>query len=136
MFGHSFVQVITFSNVKRIVFQALKNIDKKNIHAESEGFEPSIPFRVYTLSRRAPSTTRTTLQFSFSSHNTFSRKHSGLLQPLGQLSNISYSLKRSANLQHHSNTFSICILRDPLIRICAFLGSSFFSQSLACKAFS
>ena len=32
--------------------------------AESEGFEPSIPFRVYTLSRRAPSTTRTTLHFN------------------------------------------------------------------------
>ncbi len=31
--------------------------------AESEGFEPSIRFPVYTLSRRAPSTTRTTLQF-------------------------------------------------------------------------
>ena len=30
--------------------------------AESEGFEPSIRFPVYTLSRRAPSTTRTTLQ--------------------------------------------------------------------------
>ena len=29
--------------------------------AETEGFEPSIPFRVYTLSRRAPSTTRTSL---------------------------------------------------------------------------
>jgi hypothetical protein len=31
--------------------------------AESEGFEPSIPFRVYTLSKRAPSATRTTLHF-------------------------------------------------------------------------
>ena len=30
--------------------------------AESEGFEPSIRFPVYTLSRRAPSTARTTLQ--------------------------------------------------------------------------
>ena len=30
--------------------------------AETEGFEPSIPFRIYTLSRRAPSTTRTNLQ--------------------------------------------------------------------------
>ena len=29
--------------------------------AETEGFEPSIPFRAYTLSRRAPSTTRTSL---------------------------------------------------------------------------
>ena len=35
---------------------------RKVKNAESEGFEPSIPFRVYTLSRRAPSTTRTTLQ--------------------------------------------------------------------------
>ena len=32
------------------------------LSAESEGFEPSIPFQVYTLSRRAPSTTRTTLR--------------------------------------------------------------------------
>ena len=30
--------------------------------AETEGFEPSIQFPVYTLSRRAPSTTRTSLQ--------------------------------------------------------------------------
>jgi hypothetical protein len=30
--------------------------------AERAGFEPAIPFRVYTLSRRAPSTTRTPLQ--------------------------------------------------------------------------
>ena len=29
--------------------------------AERKGFEPLIPFRVYTLSRRAPSTTRTPL---------------------------------------------------------------------------
>jgi hypothetical protein len=29
--------------------------------AERAGFEPAIPFRVYTLSRRAPSTTRTPL---------------------------------------------------------------------------
>ncbi len=31
--------------------------------AESKRFELLIPFRVYTLSRRAPSTTRTTLLF-------------------------------------------------------------------------
>ena len=30
--------------------------------AEREGFEPSVPFRIHTLSRRAPSTTRTSLQ--------------------------------------------------------------------------
>ncbi len=30
--------------------------------AESEGFEPSVQFPAHTLSRRAPSTTRTTLQ--------------------------------------------------------------------------
>ena len=35
-----------------------------NIIAESEGFEPSIPLQIYTLSRRAPSTTRTTLLVS------------------------------------------------------------------------
>ena len=32
-------------------------------NAESEGFEPSIQFPIYTLSKRAPSATRTTLQF-------------------------------------------------------------------------
>jgi hypothetical protein len=32
--------------------------------AERAGFEPAIPFRVYTLSRRAPSTTRTPLQYN------------------------------------------------------------------------
>jgi hypothetical protein len=31
--------------------------------AEREGFEPSIEFPLYTLSRRAPSTTRPSLQF-------------------------------------------------------------------------
>ena len=31
------------------------------LFAERKGFEPLIPFRVYTLSRRAPSTTRTPL---------------------------------------------------------------------------
>src|SRR5690349_15008685 len=34
-------------------------------NAERAGFEPAIPFRVYTLSRRAPSATRTPLQFNF-----------------------------------------------------------------------
>ena len=33
------------------------------LFAERAGFEPAIPFRVYTLSRRAPSTTRTPLQY-------------------------------------------------------------------------
>jgi hypothetical protein len=32
-----------------------------DLSAERAGFEPAIPFRVYTLSRRAPSTTRTPL---------------------------------------------------------------------------
>ena len=32
--------------------------------AESEGFEPSIQFPIYTLSKRAPSATRTTLLFN------------------------------------------------------------------------
>ena len=30
--------------------------------AERVGFEPTVPFRVHTLSKRAPSTTRTSLQ--------------------------------------------------------------------------
>jgi hypothetical protein len=40
-----------------------KSFIKKNFYAESKRFELLIPFRVYTLSRRAPSTTRTTLLF-------------------------------------------------------------------------
>ena len=36
------------------------------VKAETEGFEPSIQFPVYTLSRRAPSTTRTSLLILFS----------------------------------------------------------------------
>jgi hypothetical protein len=38
------------------------------VTAERAGFEPAIPFRVYTLSRRAPSTTRTPLQIKISRH--------------------------------------------------------------------
>ena len=68
---------------------------KKRLSAESEGFEPSIPFRVYTLSRRAPSTTRTTLHYflSFETIDTLSvftispGLWSGLLQrpiPIGR----------------------------------------------------
>lgn len=37
--------------------------DDLSLLAETEGFEPSIQFPIYTLSRRAPSTTRTSLQF-------------------------------------------------------------------------
>ena len=40
--------------------------------AEEEGFEPSIRLHVYTLSRRAPSTTRTPLRIT---HNFNSVKH-------------------------------------------------------------
>lgn len=36
--------------------------------AEREGFEPSVPFRIHTLSRRAPSTTRTSLQVLSTEH--------------------------------------------------------------------
>ena len=38
-----------------------KTTDLRELLAEREGFEPSIRFHVYTLSRRAPSTTRTPL---------------------------------------------------------------------------
>src|SRR5687767_11328454 len=58
----------------------LKELVKKNsrhkacyFFAETEGFEPSIRFPVYTLSRRAPSTTRTSLQFLKGCKNTISR---------------------------------------------------------------
>ena len=39
------------------------------VSAERAGFEPAIPFRVYTLSRRAPSTTRTPLLIKISQRN-------------------------------------------------------------------
>ena len=42
----------------------LLDINKvKKLEAETKGFEPLIPLQVYTLSRRAPSTTRTSLHF-------------------------------------------------------------------------
>src|SRR5579859_4070303 len=42
----------------------IKFVDSKVvIMAEREGFEPSIEFPLYTLSKRAPSTTRPSLQF-------------------------------------------------------------------------
>ena len=40
--------------------------------AERKGFEPSIRFHVYTLSRRAPSTTRTPLCILKDCKNSFS----------------------------------------------------------------
>ena len=43
---------------------------KRIYHAETKGFEPLIPLRVYTLSRRAPSTTRTSLHFFLGGENT------------------------------------------------------------------
>jgi hypothetical protein len=49
-----------------IVFASLLNpsgkINKINKVAEREGFEPPIPVKVYTLSRRAPSATRPSLR--------------------------------------------------------------------------
>ena len=45
-----------------MILQAFIHLDK--LSAESKRFELLIQFPVYTLSRRAPSTTRTTLQFA------------------------------------------------------------------------
>ena len=49
--------------IKIKILQALKDVDKEFFffHAETKGFEPLIEFPLYTLSRRAPSTTRTPL---------------------------------------------------------------------------
>jgi hypothetical protein len=41
--------------------------------AEREGFEPPIPVKVYTLSRRAPSATRPSLR-SVNSHHHFTKE--------------------------------------------------------------
>ena len=37
-------------------------LENKDCMAEREGFEPSIAFRLYTLSKRAPSATRPSLR--------------------------------------------------------------------------
>jgi hypothetical protein len=37
--------------------------------AERQGFEPWIPFRVYTLSKRAPSATQPSLRSGYAPHN-------------------------------------------------------------------
>ncbi len=62
MFAHPPIQIMTLANIKRSIFLALQNINKIHL-AETKGFEPLIQFPVYTLSRRAPSTTRTSLPF-------------------------------------------------------------------------
>src|SRR6187399_2324543 len=46
------------------------------LFAERAGFEPAIPFRVYTLSRRAPSTTRTPLRLKHPYSKPSGLKHS------------------------------------------------------------
>ena len=78
--------------------------------AESEGFEPSKQFPIYTLSKRAPSATRTTLQFCG-----------------WQM----YMLRSS--IRNQSKIFSICMLLEPLIRICAFEIELVLNHSLAVK---
>jgi hypothetical protein len=59
------VQVYTLTNIKKTVFLALNNINKKAFffHAETEGFEPSVELPLHTLSKRAPSATWTSLHF-------------------------------------------------------------------------
>jgi hypothetical protein len=48
-------------SMKKINPRLLAGVNAAVDLAERAGFEPAIPFRVYTLSRRAPSTTRTPL---------------------------------------------------------------------------
>ena len=56
------IETIDFELLSKKPFEATLNF--LLFFAERKGFEPSIPFRVYTLSRRAPSTTRTPLCIS------------------------------------------------------------------------
>ena len=49
-------------NYRKIKDGELFDVDFINYFAETEGFEPSIRFPVYTLSRRASSTTRASLR--------------------------------------------------------------------------
>jgi hypothetical protein len=50
---------------------AVQSIEKL---AEREGFEPPIPVKVYTLSRRAPSATRPSLRTRWVVHHDFIRE--------------------------------------------------------------
>ena len=75
------IQINVLTNIKRKILHALKDINKEFFffHAETARFELAIEFPLYTLSRRAPSTTRTRLHFYliFKKHispiHTFSR---------------------------------------------------------------
>jgi hypothetical protein len=51
--------------IQRVLKQNPPTLKLRRAMAETEGFEPSIRFPVYTLSRRAPSTTRTSLHFFY-----------------------------------------------------------------------
>ncbi len=55
------------------------------LNAEREGFEPSIPLRVYTLSRRAPSATRTPLCVNFESFLRIGVQRKKLFAPIPNL---------------------------------------------------
>ena len=44
------------------ISENIKDFGKKKELAEREGFEPSVEFPLHTLSKRAPSTTRTSLR--------------------------------------------------------------------------
>ena len=59
--------LILAHSIKRACFVARikKPVTFETGFAERKGFEPSIRLPAYTLSRRAPSTTRTPLYFSF-----------------------------------------------------------------------
>ena len=58
----NFVNAVLMINYGKDYLQAKKEgLLMEDLSAERKGFEPSIQFPVYTLSRRAPSTTRTPL---------------------------------------------------------------------------
>ncbi len=98
MLANPVIQIIALPNIKRKILQALKDVNKEFFffHAETERFELSIEFPLYTLSRRAPSATRTRLLFLFfckTSLYTLSPDLSGLLQPLGHVSFFYFSVR-------------------------------------------
>ena len=66
MFGHAAIQVIALTNIKRKIPQALKDINVKlsSFHLRRpRDSNPRYPLGVYTLSRRASSTTRAGLHW-------------------------------------------------------------------------
>ena len=83
--------------------------------AERKGFEPSIRLPVYTLSRRAPSTTRTPLYFSFMCSSILSLYSNGSFFQLGlYFTNIAIQMDLDRRMKTGCNNMTNAI--DPNIQ--------------------